>query len=259
MLSTSHLDVDFTHRRQTTVLLHDLNLRLERGHLVSLLGKNGAGKSTLLRTLTAASRPLAGTVAVDGHDLHSLTALQRSRLIGLVATEGIHAGALTVAELVALGRQPHTGFLGRLSDDDRQIVAEAIENVGIAHKAQSYVAQLSDGERQKAMIARALAQSTPLIVLDEPTAFLDVASRIETMRLLSDLAHQHDKAILLSTHDISQAVQLSDDIWLITDEREVVTGPAAEIAQPETMNRIFAGDGITFNASMKDFQITSRP
>ena len=241
ILTTHHLTVGYTQGKRVIPLLSDLNLSMQEGRLIALLGQNGAGKSTLLRALTCAAKPLSGTI-------------ERSRLIGLVSTDRISVGGLTVTELVALGRQPHTGFLGRLSDEDHEIVAQAIDDVGIRHKATSYVADLSDGERQKAMIARALAQQTPIIILDEPTAFLDVASRIEAMQLLHSLAHDRGKAVLLSSHDVSQSLMLADDLWLITRDREVIQGTTQEILKTDAMDRLFATRRVTFNPSILDYQ-----
>ena len=251
---THQLTVGYTQGKRTVKVLSDLNLNLERGHLVALLGQNGAGKSTLIRALTCAAKPLEGTITIAGQNLQELTQRERSRLIAIVSTDRISAGALTVTELVALGRQPHTGFLGRLSDEDHERVAQAIKDVGIDHKATSYMAQLSDGERQKAMIARALAQATPIIVLDEPTAFLDVASRIETMQLLHSLAHDHQKAVLLSSHDVSQSLLMADDLWLITRDREVLTGSTKHIIDSGAMQRIFTSKNVEFNPQLLDFQ-----
>ncbi|MBO4871010.1 MAG: ABC transporter ATP-binding protein [Muribaculaceae bacterium] len=253
-LETHQLAVGYTHGKNTTTVLSDLNLELHRGHLTALLGQNGAGKSTLLRAITCTTRPLHGHITIGGADLATLSQRERSRIIGLVSTDRITLGGLTVNDLVALGRQPHTGFLGRLNANDRETVAEAIAAVGITHKANNYMSDLSDGERQKAMIARALAQATPIIVLDEPTAFLDVASRIETMQLLHSLAHDHDKAVLLSSHDVSQSLLMADDLWLITRDREVVAGPTQDIIASGAMQRIFTSDNVEFNPDILDYQ-----
>jgi len=253
LLTTSGLTVGYRNGHQAVPLLRGLDLHIERGRLVALLGRNGAGKSTLLRALSCDEMPIEGRILIDGHDTSTLSLKQRSHLIALVTTERIAVGGLTVSELVAVGRQPHTGFLGRLSSEDRQAVDDAIAAVGMTHKAGDYMANLSDGERQKIMIARALAQQTPFILLDEPTAFLDVASRIEVMKLLRELAHTQNKAVLLSSHDVAQAVLMADDLWLITDDREVITGTAQEVAVPVTMNRMFATDSITFSPTLLDF------
>jgi iron complex transport system ATP-binding protein len=253
ILSTRNLAVGYRNGKQQVTLLSGLNLNLENGKLVALLGQNGAGKSTLLRALTSDELPLDGVVEVNGKNLHEMSQKDRSRLIGLVSTDRIQAGALTVKELVGLGRQPHTGFLGRLDDEDHEVVKQAMADAGIIDKADEYMASLSDGERQKAMIARALAQQTPIIILDEPTAFLDVASRIETMRLLQTLAHDRGKAVLLSSHDISQSLMLADELWLITTDRQVITGTTRQLVADGAMNRLFGNRDIHFNPDILDY------
>ena len=253
ILTARELAVGYRNGSQTTTLLSGLNLNLEKGKLVALLGQNGAGKSTLLRALTCDERPLAGSIEVNGRDLLEMSQKDRSRIIGLVSTERIQAGALTVTELVGLGRQPHTGSLGRLDDEDRAIIQQSMADAGIISKANDYMASLSDGERQKAMIARALAQQTPIIILDEPTAFLDVASRIETMRLLQTLAHDRGKAVLLSSHDISQSLMLADELWLITTDREVLTGTTQQLLADGAMDRLFVNREIHFNPTILDY------
>ena len=256
LLSAVDLAVGFKRNATTVTLLGGLNLELREGSLVALLGMNGAGKSTLLRALTGDTQPLAGTLLYDGRDASSMSIIDRARFMGLVSTERVAAGGLTVTELVEMGRQPYTGFLGRLSRHDHQVVAHAIESVGMTHKANEYIASLSDGERQKCMIARALAQETPVIVLDEPTAFLDVASRIETMQLLSDLAHSQGKAVLLSSHDISQSIMKCDELWLITHDREVITGTPQHLIDSNALNRLFPSPSIRFNPTILDFTHT---
>ena len=251
--TTHDLAVGYRNGKTAVTLLQGLNLSLEKGKLVALLGQNGAGKSTLLRALTCDERPISGTIKVNGRNLADMSQKDRSRLIGLVSTERIQAGALTVTELVGLGRQPHTGFLGRLDDEDHEIVRQSMEDAGIIGKANEYMASLSDGERQKAMIARALAQQTPIIILDEPTAFLDVASRIETMRLLQTLAHDRGKAVLLSSHDISQSLMLADELWLITTDRHVITGSTDELVASGAMDRLFDNRSIHFNNQILDY------
>ena len=253
ILKTRDLAVGYRSGKENVILLKGLNLSLEKGKLVALLGQNGAGKSTLLRALTCDERPLGGSIEVMGKNLSEMSQKDRSRVIGLVSTERIQAGALTVTELVGLGRQPHTGFLGRLDDEDHEIVRQAMTDAGIIGKANEYMASLSDGERQKAMIARALAQQTPMIILDEPTAFLDVASRIETMRLLQTLAHDRGKAVLLSSHDISQSLMLADELWLITTDRQVITGKTSDLVASGAMDRLFDNKTIRFNNQILDY------
>lgn len=254
ILQTHDMAVGFGQGSKRTTLLKGLNLKLEQGSLVALLGRNGAGKSTLIRAITCDNAPIEGSVEIDGNPASNITKHQLSRLVALVATERIMGGAFTISELVALGRQPHTGFLGRLSKHDKEVVSQCLEAVGISHKAQQHVASLSDGERQKAMIAKALAQETPIIVLDEPTAFLDVASRIETMQLLHKLAHEQNKAVLLSSHDISQSLLLADELWVITSDHEVVTGTTEQVVMSGAMDRVFGDTSIFFNGNLCDYE-----
>ena len=206
-----------------------IDLTLYKGELASLIGLNGAGKSTLIRTLCRFQPALEGGVSVMGKPLESYSPHELALTVGVVLTDRTNAGGLTVRELVALGRQPHTGFFGRLGEKDRRMVEEAMTSVGIAHKASSYVSELSDGERQRTMIAKALAQECPVIILDEPTAFLDVASRIETMSLLHETALRQDKAILLSTHDIDNALMFSDRLLLLSSGEPVVSGAPEDL------------------------------
>jgi iron complex transport system ATP-binding protein len=187
--------------------------------------------------------------------LTAYSSKELSKLVGIVYTDRTLAGALTVEELVSLGRQPYTGFFGRLDDDDHRVVADAIESVGMSHKTHDYVATLSDGERQKAMIARALAQETPIIILDEPTAFLDVASRIETMQLLRQLAQSQQKAILLSTHDVGLSLPLTDRLWLVTADSTVVEGTTEQLIGDGKLNNLFPNRNVAFDSVVMDFRV----
>lgn len=245
---TAHdLCIGYRTVKKEKIVHEHLNFQLRTGELTCLLGANGTGKSTLLRTLSASQPALSGELQIWGKPLKEYTEKERSRTIGVVLTDKTFAGGLTVYELVGLGRQPHTGFFGRLSKDDRRIIEEAMENVGIAHKARSYTAELSDGERQKVMIAKALVQECPLILLDEPTAFLDVVSRIEIMQLLHRLATEQQKAILLSTHDIEQALVLSDKLWLLSKEHGLQCGVTEDIILNHQMENLFPHKDICFD------------
>lgn len=254
ILETHDLAVGFGPGKKCSTLLSGLNLRLKQGEMVALLGRNGAGKSTLLKALTCDTSPVSGSIMIDGKPSTTISNRDLSRLVALVATERIMGGAFTIRELVALGRQPHTGFLGRLSHHDNEVIDYCLDAVGITHKAEQHVANLSDGERQKAMVAKALAQETPIIVLDEPTAFLDVASRIETMKLLHKLAREQNKAVLLSSHDISQSLLLADELWVITSDREVITGSTERVVMNGTMDRVFGDKSIMFNDNLCDYE-----
>lgn len=198
------------------VVASHLTAHLQGGTLTALVGSNGMGKSTLLRTLAGVQPPLEGTVTLvaDGveRQLSQLSRRELSRWIGVVLTDRVEVENLSVEQLVGMGRMPYTGFFGRLNDDDRRMVAEALAMTGLTPLAHRQVGTLSDGERQKMMIAKALAQQTPVVLLDEPTAFLDYPSKVETMRLLGRLAHDTGKIIVLSTHDLNLAVQLADHL-----------------------------------------------
>ena len=241
------LSIGYRTGKQEKIVHEHLNFQLHAGELTCLLGANGTGKSTLLRTLSASQPALGGALDILGKPLAEYTEKERSRTIGVVLTDKTFAGGLSVYELVGLGRQPHTGFFGRLSKEDKRIIEEAMENVGIAHKARNYTAELSDGERQKVMIAKALVQECPLILLDEPTAFLDVVSRIEIMHLLHRLAVEQQKAILLSTHDIEQALVLSDKLWLLSKEHGLQTGVTEDIILNHQMENLFDRKDIRFD------------
>lgn len=247
VIQGQNLSIGYRTGKQEKIVHEHLNFQLHAGELTCLLGANGTGKSTLLRTLSASQPALSGTLDILGKPLAEYTEKERSRTIGVVLTDKTFAGGLSVYELVGLGRQPHTGFFGRLSKEDKRIIEEAMEHVGIAHKAHSYTAELSDGERQKAMIAKALVQECPLILLDEPTAFLDVVSRIEIMHLLHRLAVEQQKAILLSTHDIEQALVLSDKLWLLSKEHGLQTGVTEDIILNHQMENLFNRKDIRFD------------
>ncbi len=237
--------------------VHDnLALSLRPGMLTCLIGPNGAGKSTLLRTLGGSQPPLSGSILLGSRSLERYSLRERSRQIGMVLTDKTHAGGLRVAEVVALGRHPHLGFFGHLHADDRQIVQQAMQQAGIDHKAESYLAELSDGERQKAMIAKTLAQECPIILLDEPTAFLDITSRIEVMHLLRSLAGQ-GKTILLSTHDIDQALALADRLWLLSRNDGLRCGTPEDLVLDGEINRFFDRGAIAFDPRKGNFRIQS--
>lgn len=204
----------------------DINATAQAGMLTCLLGRNGAGKSTLLQTITGRLRPLAGEVTYDDISIAALSPRQRARMASIVLTRQPSDVAITTQELVALGRHPYTNYFGTLSAQDRHYVADAMEKTHISHLARRPIAQLSDGERQRALIAKALAQQTPVIILDEPTAFLDYPGRIDTMTLLRDLAHGEGKTILLATHDWELALRHADTLWLLAEQGVTTDRPS---------------------------------
>lgn len=231
------------------VVHHGLDVSLFRGEVTCLLGLNGAGKSTLLRTLCGFQPPLGGSIAVEGKPLDAYSRIDFSLTVGVVLTEKTNAGGITAYELVSLGRHPYTGFFGRLKESDHQIIRQSLEAVGVAHKATNYIAELSDGERQKVMIAKALAQQCPVILLDEPTAFLDVTSRMQTMLLLRKLAVEQNKTILLSTHDMDLAIQMGDCLWLMERGRPMACGAPEDLILSGEFESFFSKEGLVFDSS----------
>ena len=219
MITLKNLVVGYPDGRHTRQLNHAANEEAHDGMLTCLIGANGAGKSTLLRTIAGFQLPLEGTVLLGGDDVRALSPRQRAERMAVVLTDRPDVMCTTVWEMVATGRAPFTGFWGRLSGKDRGIVTRSLRLVGIEWMADRTVASLSDGERQKVMIAKALAQQTPVILLDEPTAFLDYPSRVEVMQLLLNIAHEEHKTVLLSTHDLDLALQTADRLWLFEKER----------------------------------------
>lgn len=212
-------------------VLRDVALHLGKGELCALVGRNGAGKSTLLRALTsnAASR-------IDGVPMRDLSPEKLAQSVAIVTTERIRIENMLVEDLVAMGRAPYTNWVGHLQDVDRQVVSEAIGMVGLSDFAKRDISTLSDGELQRAMIARAIAQQTAIILLDEPTAFLDIPTRFEVCRLLADLAHKEGKTILFSTHDLDSALPVCDSFAIIEGDQLRQLPTAEAIAE---MDRIF--------------------
>jgi iron complex transport system ATP-binding protein len=255
MLSAQHLSIGYpaTSHRKGVRLYDDLSFDLGRGKLTCLLGPNGAGKSTLLKTLSAMEPPLSGKIFLHGKSLSEYSEAELSRQLGVVLTDKTSVGGLTVSQLVAMGRYPYTGFFGRLTKNDCTIVEKAMSDVGIGYKKQAYMAELSDGERQKVMIAKALAQECPVILLDEPTAFLDISSRIEMLQLLHQLAATQGKSILLSTHDIETALQFADNLWLLSHERGLECGATEDILFGDSMALFLERNNITFDRHTGSF------
>lgn len=237
------------------VVASQIDATIYRGQLTCLLGTNGVGKSTLLRTLAAFLPPLGGSIELLGKPLSAYTDPQLARVIGVVLTDKCDLRDMTVRELVGMGRSPYTGFWGKLSDEDLRKVDEALDCIRIRALSSRMVQTLSDGERQKVMIAKTLAQETPIIFLDEPTAFLDFPSKVEIMQLLLRLAHETQKTIFLSTHDWELALQLSDQLWLMDRQAGVVCGTPESLSQDGHLTRFFTRDGIRFDPENRRFCI----
>lgn len=244
------LCIGYRGKNGTRKVAEHINAAILSGELTCLLGANGVGKSTLLRTLSAFQPALSGDILISGSPLTSISDKELSRMISVVLTEKPDIRNMTVRELVALGRSPYTGFWGTLHEDDWQVVDEAIDVVRISSLRERMVHTLSDGERQKVMIAKALAQQTPTIFLDEPTAFLDFPSKVEMMQLLRRLAIEAQKTIFLSTHDFELAVQVADKLWLMEKNEtfcKLNVGTPQQLAQEGALARYVERPGIAFD------------
>lgn len=213
------------------VIASGLNGSFHKGELVSLIGRNGCGKSTLLRTIAGFQPLLWGRVVQNGKDVSGYSIQERSRMLSIVTTNFKPVPNMTVFDLVAMGRSPYTGFWGKIGAEDVRKIEDSIRLVGMDDYRDRTVETLSDGERQKIMIAKAIAQETSVIILDEPTSFLDYPSKVKTMQILKTLAHDCEKNILVSTHDLEQALQFSDRIWLLDDEKRLIIKSPSEMVE----------------------------
>ena len=241
------LSTGYRNKNSVRTVADNLNEKIYSGELTCLLGANGSGKSTLLKTLSAFLEPLSGDVIINGTSLSNYSSRNLARKIGVVLTDRCNIRNMSVRELVGMGRSPYTGFWGNLSKEDNLIVDEAIDFVKISSLRNRMIHTLSDGERQKVMIAKALAQQTPIIFLDEPTAFLDYPSKVEIMQLLYSLSKDADRTIFLSTHDLELALQIADKIWLMKKNKGVVTGTPEDLSLNGSLATFFPETGISFD------------
>lgn len=254
-----HLRTGYTERRRSVVISPDLSLSIRPGEIVMLMGPNGSGKSTLMHTMAGLLPPLAGEVELGEKPLSSLTMKEVARQLSLVLTERIPAGNMDVWEVVTIGRYPYTGFRGVLSAEDKRICEEALTTCRLTELRERIFDTLSDGEKQRVMIARALAQETPLILLDEPTAHLDLPSRLEVTTMLRTLAHKLGKSILISTHELDLALGWADTIWLL-DRSGAITAKAPEdLILDGDIERVFGDPRLRFDQERGEFSIAEEP
>ena len=231
--------------QQESVLLSQLNLTVNRGEMVALIGKNGAGKSTLLKSMIGLVAPLDGVCLLDGVPFDAYSLRERARRVSFVSSQFNQLPLLTVEELVGLGRMPYTDWMGRLTAEDHKKIGKAIEEVQMGAFAGRKLENLSDGERQRAMIARAFVQDTPVMVLDEPTAFLDVPNTFELVRLLSRFK-ESGRSIVYSTHDLETAIQFADKMWVIHKGR-ILEGAPEDLGLTGLYNELFSDSGIKYD------------
>ncbi len=253
ILQTHDLAVGYPPR----VVAAQIDVSLRAGELVCLIGPNGAGKSTLMRTLAGIQPPIRGSVTLMRDDVHRLSARDLAQRLSIVLTERVDPGLLTAYTLVSLGRHPYTDWSGRLTRHDEIVIHAALAHVGAAALADRHIGELSDGERQKIMIARALAQEPALMILDEPTAFLDLPRRVEIMQLLRRLAHESRRAILLSTHDLDLALRTADRIWLMANGQPMQVGAPEDLVLSGAFEAAFQSEGVSFDPQTGAFRISN--
>ena len=255
ILQASQISIGYSYKKEKTVVASHIDLTLEKGKLIALIGANGIGKSTLLKTITGIQKPLSGTVSLNEKNIHELDSLSLAQNLSLVLTEKLPPSNLTVFELIALGRQPYTNWIGKLTEYDITKVNEAMELTQISHLASKKHYEISDGQLQKVLVARALAQDTPLIILDEPTTHLDLLHKVALFKLLKKLTQETEKCILFSTHDIDMAIQLSDEIIIMTPETVVQDQPC-NLIMKGSFNTLFKDEHIIFDAEKGKFVIS---
>ncbi|MEG0499615.1 MAG: ABC transporter ATP-binding protein [Rikenellaceae bacterium] len=244
---------DLTIGYKTKTIHSHLNLQLREADLTSILGVNGSGKSTLIRTLCGFIPPLGGEIFIFGKLISSYTKEELSAILSVVLTERVSDGGLTVYEVVSMGRYPYTGFFGRLADRDREVIERSMQDVGVWAMRDLFISELSDGERQKVMIAKSLAQESKIIILDEPTSFLDLRSRMEIISLLRRLAREKGMTFLLSLHDLELSLQYSDSLWIMSCGSGVECGQTESMVLSGAINRA-AGGGLLFDVEAGVFR-----
>ncbi|WP_418262816.1 ABC transporter ATP-binding protein [Flavobacterium faecale] len=255
ILKASNLSIGYSAKKENNTIATNIDLTLTQGKLIALIGANGIGKSTLLRTLTGIQKPLSGAVLLHDKKIENYSPLDLAQNLSVVLTEKLPPSNLTVFELVALGRQPYTNWIGKLTETDITQVNRALELTQINHLATKKHYEISDGQLQKVLVARALAQDTALIILDEPTTHLDLLHKVSLFKLLKKLTHETQKCILFSTHDIDMAIQLSDEMIIMTPDTVVQDEPCNFIAKG-SFNTIFKDEHISFDAEKGKFVIS---
>ena len=254
ILKTNNLEIGYFSKKKKTVVASNINLELQKGKLIGLIGANGIGKSTLLRTLTKVQAPINGEVFLNSKSISKYSPLDLAKVLSLVLTEPIASKNLSVFELVALGRQPYTNWIGKLSKTDFDIANKAIAQVNMKQLKDKKCFELSDGQLQKVMIARALAQDTDVIILDEPTTHLDMYHKAYTLKLLQKLTKETGKTILFSSHEIDLAIQLCDHL-IVMSNKEVVSDEPCNLISKGVFKNLFPKDLIAFDEATGSFRV----
>ncbi len=255
ILEASKISIGYTNKKKKNIIGSDIDLLLNESKLIALIGANGIGKSTLLKTITGIQKPLSGTVSLNGKSIHELDTLTLAQNLSVVLTDKLPPSNLTVWELIALGRQPYTNWIGKLTPHDSAKIDEAIARTQIEHLTSKKHYEISDGQLQIVLIARALAQDTPLIILDEPTTHLDLLHKVALFKLLKKLTQETGKCILFSTHDIDMAIQLSDEMIIMTPENVIQDQPC-NLIMKGSFNTLFKNEHIVFDSEKGKFVIS---
>lgn len=252
ILTIQDLTIGYQSKKEKQIVAHNIDTNINAGDFVCILGKNGIGKSTLLRTIAQVQPSLAGAIKLKEKELQSFSSVQLAKEISLVLTESLPESNLSVYELIALGRQPYTNWSGALKKSDKKIIDEVVQLTQLEDLLYKKHFQLSDGQLQRVLIARALAQETPLIILDEPTAHLDVVNSLQTFKLLKELSEKLQKTIIVSTHQIDLALQFSSELWLMNDNG-FTSGNTQSLIDSGALDTLFDKDAITFNKEQLRF------
>jgi iron complex transport system ATP-binding protein len=255
VITLQRVSTGYRHGRHTRTLLSGLDATLEAGAFTVLVGPNGAGKSTLIRTMAGLQPALAGRVLLDGQDLHAMPPRVRALRLAVVLTQQVKMWGLTARQLVALGRHPHTGVMGSLGPKDDAAIDRALESTGSMDLEHRQIAELSDGERQRVMVARALAQEPKAMILDEVTAFLDLPHRVDILLLLRRLARQSGCAMLLSTHDLELALKTADTLWVIGSDSVFSAGTADALSNAGVFDHVFPSEQLVFDRERRQFSL----
>lgn len=255
ILECKNISIGYTVKKELIVVAENIDLTLNSGRLITLIGANGIGKSTLLRTITGIQKTILGTVFLQEQDIHQMGSLDLAQKLSVVLTEKLPPSNLTVFEIIALGRQPYTNWIGKLTEEDIVQVQHAMELCQISHLSEKKHYEISDGQLQKVLVARALAQNTPLIILDEPTTHLDLLHKVSLFKLLKKLTHETGKCVLFSTHDIDLAIQLSDEMIIITPG-SVVQDTPCNLIEKGSFNELFKDENIVFDSEKGKFIVS---
>jgi iron complex transport system ATP-binding protein len=256
ILSFDSLKIGYVSGKNENVLLPPLTASADNGELIAVIGRNGIGKSTLLRTLTGLQQPLGGDIFYNGKNIRDYSRMELAQKVGYISTEIIQVSNMRVYDLVALGRFPHTNWIGKIEMKDHEVILDALKKTSMEPFSRKFISELSDGERQKSMIARILAQDTSIMIMDEPTAFLDVAGKYEILHLMHMLSSKSDKTIIFSTHDLQMAISQSDKIWLILDNK-LIEGAPEDLMITGAFDHLFDSSTVLFNSEDGTFSFRS--